>query len=53
MNVFNYASYYIADAKKQFTSSIIRLMFLSLGSSDTVDIEVPDAYYFVIFLCWK
>ena len=57
MNVFNYASYYIADAKKQFTSSIIRLVFV--GSSDTVDIEMlgylsdpmPDAYYFVIFLC--
>ena len=29
MNVFNYASYYIQDAEKQFASSIIRLMFLS------------------------
>ena len=33
MNVFNYASYYIADAEKQFASSIIRLMFLSFVHS--------------------
>ena len=33
MNLFNYASYYVADAKKQFASSIIRLMFLSFVHS--------------------